>query len=191
MTLLKTDTRAKARDIQRFWKKVKIPNDLDACWIWTGIIHDPKHKKKDGSPAKTTKYGLFYSRDLEKMVYAHRYSWGLHFGILKRRIKVLHSCDNGLCVNPFHLFTGTHHANMKDMVEKGRSFRKISDEDVVRLRKCFARLAPKYQRVTDLYKKLARPLNVHPTTVSQIVKGLRRQHLLTPKMPNGTHKEKE
>lgn len=34
---------------------------------------------------------------------------------------VLHECDNRVCCNIEHLFTGTHLENMKDMVAKGRS----------------------------------------------------------------------
>jgi hypothetical protein len=62
---------------------------------------------------------------------AHRFSWILHNGQIPR-IKdadyrgtcILHKCDNPLCVNPKHLFLGTHTENMQDKAAKGRSRKK-------------------------------------------------------------------
>lgn len=51
---------------------------------------------------------------------ATRVSWALHFGIDPRPLHVLHEGDNPSCVNPKHLFLGTHAENMKDMTDKGR-----------------------------------------------------------------------
>ena len=36
---------------------------------------------------------------------------------------MLHRCDNPPCINPDHLFTGTHADNMLDKAQKGRSRR--------------------------------------------------------------------
>jgi HNH endonuclease len=51
---------------------------------------------------------------------AHRISWMLFRGEIPVDAHVLHKCDVTLCVNPDHLFLGTHTDNMQDCVTKGR-----------------------------------------------------------------------
>jgi len=88
----------------RFWEKVD-KRGPDECWEWRAARH------KSG-------YGQFKYGGAMKQ--AHRVAWELINGPIPKGIWVLHHCDNPGCVNPAHLFLGTHQDNMADMDAKGR-----------------------------------------------------------------------
>lgn len=89
----------------RFWEKVNIRGP-DECWPWL----DNRHGNR---------YGRFrFNGKTEK---AHRVAWLLTYGDIPGDLCVLHKCDDGFCVNPSHLFLGTHTDNMHDMIKKGRA----------------------------------------------------------------------
>lgn len=77
------------------------------CWIWSGDTND------DG-------YGRIYLGD-KKRVLAHRYSYEKFNGEIPSGLCVCHKCDVPSCINPDHLWLGTHAQNMSDRNKKGRA----------------------------------------------------------------------
>lgn len=68
------------------------------------------------------KSGYCYMRlpRTRKLVGVHRLSWELHNGPIPAGMLVCHRCDNKVCCNPEHLFTGSHRDNTHDCLAKGR-----------------------------------------------------------------------
>lgn len=94
-------------EINRFWASV---NRTDSCWLWDGPI--------DGRG-----YGRFNARrnGKTKVIRASRLSYAMAHGEFDPELFVCHHCDTPLCIRPDHLFLGTHHDNMQDMIRKNRA----------------------------------------------------------------------
>ncbi len=103
------------RQALNFWRKVSVGKEYE-CWNWCGAI------VKGG-------YGIFgFNR---KLMMTHRLSWILKNGEIPlgnsyHGVCVLHRCDNRKCVNPGHLFLGTHSDNMLDMYAKNRQPKRLT-----------------------------------------------------------------
>lgn len=138
----------------------------DGCWIWQG-----SDKRSDG-------YGSIKVNG--RVIGAHRYSWMLHRGDIPRGLLVCHRCDVPLCVNPEHLFLGTHQDNNGDCAAKGRakggtktplpgvtnSSSKLTEADVHAIRAS-----------TETFTALGARFGVSRTQISNIKRGLQWTHL--------------
>lgn len=138
---------------KRFWEKVKKTN---TCWLWLGF--------KD-----TNGYGKVMVREKGGAKLAHRISYELRYGELERKRLVCHKCDNPSCVNPKHLFIGTHKDNSQDMVSKNRdcsgeraSYAKLNWDKVNEIR-------ARYLKDNISQRELAKLFNVSQPQINAIV----------------------
>jgi hypothetical protein len=84
-----------------------IPEPNSGCWLWLG-------------GRNSSGYGVLRNPLTRRGIQAHRAAWLKFKGEVPEGLQVLHRCDVPACVNPDHLFLGTHTENMQDMTKKGR-----------------------------------------------------------------------
>jgi hypothetical protein len=106
-----------------------MPEPNTGCWLWLGSLL--------GNHRKVYNYGVF--RAGRHHVFAHRLSYEKHIGTIPTGLYVLHKCDVPSCVNPDHLFLGTHQDNMADATKKGRRAKNLTPEVVDGIRDALAR----------------------------------------------------
>ncbi|MCW7536708.1 HNH endonuclease [Aquabacterium sp. A7-Y] len=145
---------------QRFLAKFKIDPETQ-CWNWTAASCPQGYgflKRKDGVQLR-----------------AHRVAYQLYNGEISCGWCVCHRCDNPRCVNPAHLFVGTHKDNAADMVAKGRAARSLGEHNPA------ARLTADQVRCIrseiGSHVELGRRFGVSPTQVGLIKRGKRWAHL--------------
>lgn len=107
------ETGLTGEELERYWSKVDVAAPGE-CWNWKAS------KSLQG-------YGQIVIR--YKRYKAHRIAWYLANGNFPKKLCVCHHCDNPSCVNPDHLFLGSHQNNMSDASHKGR-MSKLSIEDI-------------------------------------------------------------
>lgn len=144
--------------IIRFLEKIIIEGD---CWIWTA--------------ARRGAYGQFWPGGDRgtKLVKAHRWSFEYYTkSTIPNDKEVCHKCDQPLCVNPEHLWLGTHLDNLADSASKGRQLgnsrskngrAKLTEEDIVTIR---SRATGRFGEISEF----AREYDVGSGTMSKILK---------------------
>ena len=131
---------------------------LKQCWLWGGATNP--------SGYGTTTYG-------GKTMGAHRVAWIVHNGPIPDGKFICHHCDVKRCINPSHLYAGTHRDNMDDAVERNRMASGIdqgsatlTDDEVAEIRSLAAKGIPQRQ--------LSHDFEVSQSTINRLVNEVHR-----------------
>ncbi len=157
-------TELEAQDVRRYiYERITVCKE-SGCWNWS----------------TNSKYGA--AKFKGEVWIASRLSFMAFYKEIPRGLFVCHKCDNGKCVNPAHLFSGTPKENSQDMVKKDRLSKHqrpfgsdhgrthLTEKDVLEIRRLV-----KIRAASE--KELATRYDVAVTTISAIVTRRNWKHL--------------
>lgn len=142
---------------ERLNKKVVKEKD---CWTYNS-----KAKHEKGYPV----IGIGGRSGMKTRV--SRLMYYLTYGPFNENLLMCHKCDNPECVNPNHLFLGTHADNMRDKKEKGRATSPPIHKGEAHPRAKFTEEAIRFIRESEIsYSNLAAIFNTTITSIWRIKK---------------------
>lgn len=139
---------------QRFSEKYRVA--VCGCWVWGGVDRE---------------YPKFWNG--ERYIRASRYALSEKLGReLRDGEEACHSCDNVRCVNPDHLFVGSHSDNMSDRHAKGRNKPVVGENNPnAKLSRSDVESILELRRLGESQQAIADHFGVSQTQVSRIVRG--------------------
>jgi len=142
-----------------------VVDENSGCWNWIGAV-------------QSNGYG--HLNNSGRIILAHRFFYEFYCGHIPKSKLVLHRCDNRICVNPEHLWIGTHKNNTLDMISKERGNfpgtngerngnAKLSSDEILSLKEMY--LTRKHSRA-----EIARVFNSSWSTIDRIVRNESRRN---------------
>lgn len=167
--------------VERFWGKVE---KTTGCWEWQSTKNAQGYGRFALTVSKVPPRQKWHS--------AHRLVWEWENGPIPDGLIVCHTCDNPSCVNPAHLFLGTHKDNADDRDRKGRirpprgernRHARLRASDVMYIRRLAARGSADHD-------ELAKRFGVCRRTIGAVARGDTWRHLPCPKNDNSRKKDR-
>lgn len=167
-----------AKELERLLSKAAPPNEK-GCRIWQCAHKGHSEEHQYGTHFM---WGQYWR--------AHRAAYLLAVGE-PGDSEVCHKCDVTLCVEPSHLFLGTHRDNMVDMTAKKRNYiargessgRALITDDDVRVIRSLA-------GVVDA-REIAARFGINRSTVYGIINGRRWGHVVEKPACNGVEPDRD
>lgn len=111
-----------------------------------------------------------YGRIFGNHQFAHRISYHLHYGVDPGFGLVCHHCDNRKCINPEHLYLGTHQTNANDKVERNRCSRLKGESNPAAT--MTDEMAQSVINEPGTYREVARKFGLLPNAVRNVKLGI-------------------
>lgn len=148
---------------RRFFASIDTASSEIGCHLWTLGL-------------SSRGYGNFSIKN--RTYSAHRMAYHFAFGPIPCGLFVLHKCDNRKCVNPQHIFLGTHADNMRDMCQKERGALCRRNNLKAKISKSIAEIiVDRYSTGTISQVQLAAKYGVSQSAISYIIVGGRPRSL--------------